>query len=650
MSFQLLHVVLYGFNHEMRVLQFNPGKLNIITGASKTGKTALIEILDYCLGSSKCRIPEGIIREAVEWVGIHIKVTEGEVFIARRLPTDGYRTSSDVFYTIGQTLSLPEYSVLTQITNPIGLQNLLTAHVGISENLNEPPPGQTRRSLTANIRHALFYCFQHQSEVISNRHLFHKQSDEYIPQTIKDTLPYFLGAVNDEHVAKMRELREVGMKLRDLERKLVEYESLRGQGVTRAQVLLSEAVDIGLRPPTVVATELAECNNLLREIFSDTLPVEENEIVNEDNEYKRLQEERAQLTCELQRIKEQLEAAKALSLDRDGYSREGEAQLVRLRSIGLFNDHDEENHRICPLCSSRLTENQIPPFISDLHNSISELEQQIRTVEDRSPQMQQVVNTLKDRLEETQNKLKDNCEIFDALYASDQILQELRDRAARRAYVKGRIGLYLETLPPLEDFSELRSEIARLKEQKEQLSEELSAEVIQDRIDSILSNLSSYMSEWARELHLEHSGYPFRLDIKRLTVVADGHNGSIAMDRMGSGANWVGCHLIAHFALHKWFVSHNRPVPRFLFIDQPSQAYFPEDPSSEQSGETLASEDRAAVSKMYKLAWELVAELSPSLQIIMTDHALIDEPWFRDSIVERWRDGLKLVPTEWYET
>ena len=53
MSFQILDIVLYSKKGESRVVQLQPGALNIITGASKTGKTALIEIIDYCLGSSE---------------------------------------------------------------------------------------------------------------------------------------------------------------------------------------------------------------------------------------------------------------------------------------------------------------------------------------------------------------------------------------------------------------------------------------------------------------------------------------------------------------------------------------------------------------------------------------------------------------------
>lgn len=647
MSFQVINIVLYGFNQEQRVLSLKPGHLNIITGFSKSGKTALIEIMDYCFGASECGIPEGIIRQTVEWVGVRLQVYDGQVFVARRLPPIGQDASSDVFYTVGRDIDLPVYSSLKQTTNPKALEKLLTTHAGISSNIHEPPLGQTRTPLSANIRHALFYCFQQQSEVISNRHLFHKQSEQWIPQAIKDTMPYFLGAVDDEHVAKMAGLRRLRHDVRGLERKLAEHEAVRGGGISRAQSLIIEAVDIGLRPAGTTTAEWEESVALLKDIISSPLPEEENEISEEGDEFERLQENRQQLTHDLHRIKDQLLAAQALSSERQGYSREGEAQLARLRSIQLFEDNEGAYHSSCPLCQSQLPDKQIPPSISDLRESTSELEAQIRSVEERSPQMEQVVLTLKSRLAEANGKLKENRESLEALQASNKRLQRLRDRSARRAHILGRIGLYLESLPHLEDTSDLRTAIAALKEKIEQLEEELSDEIVQDRIQSFLSNLSHDMSEWARDLRLEHSEHPLRLDLKRLTVVADGDNGPIPMERMGSGENWVGYHLIAHFALHKWFVRHDRPVPRFLFIDQPSQVYFPEDQDWMQGSDDTPGEDRQAVSRMYKLALKLIEQLAPSLQIIITDHANINEDWFQDCIIERWREGQKLVPSEW---
>jgi hypothetical protein len=119
------------------------------------------------------------------------------------------------------------------------------------------------------------------------------------------------------------------------------------------------------------------------------------------------------------------------------------------------------------------------------------------------------------------------------------------------------------------------------------------------------------------------------------------------MDGMGSGENWLGCHLIAHLALHHWFVDRDRPVPRFLFLDQPSQVYFPPESEDGESPSDLTQDDRAAVSRMFKLVFEVIKSLSPNLQIIITEHADINESWFQEAIVEKWRGGLALVPESW---
>jgi hypothetical protein len=41
--------------------------------------------------------------------------------------------------------------------------------------------------------------------------------------------------------------------------------------------------------------------------------------------------------------------------------------------------------------------------------------------------------------------------------------------------------------------------------------------------------------------------------------------------------------------------------------------------------------------------------LAPELQIIVTDHANLSEKWFQDAIIEEWRGGKELVPSEWLQ-
>ncbi len=114
-------------------------------------------------------------------------------------------------------------------------------------------------------------------------------------------------------------------------------------------------------------------------------------------------------------------------------------------------------------------------------------------------------------------------------------------------------------------------EAKRLREEYAALAEELSDERVRERLESIASILGQQMTQWARELHLEHSAALLRFDFRKLRIVADTADGPVPMDSNGSGENWVGYHLIGHLALHKWLTERGRPVPRFLFLDQPSQ-------------------------------------------------------------------------------
>ena len=69
-----------------RQFHFEPGKINVITGSSKRGKSALLMILDYCMGSRKCLIPVGLIREKTDWFGVKITIGSTKLILGRKEP------------------------------------------------------------------------------------------------------------------------------------------------------------------------------------------------------------------------------------------------------------------------------------------------------------------------------------------------------------------------------------------------------------------------------------------------------------------------------------------------------------------------------------------------------------------------------------
>ena len=79
MKSYLKGIILFNKDGDKRVVPLKEG-VNIITGESKTGKSALVEIIDYCLCSSRCTVPKGIITEFAEIYAIILYV-DGHSYI-----------------------------------------------------------------------------------------------------------------------------------------------------------------------------------------------------------------------------------------------------------------------------------------------------------------------------------------------------------------------------------------------------------------------------------------------------------------------------------------------------------------------------------------------------------------------------------------
>jgi hypothetical protein len=173
----------------------------------------------------------------------------------RRCPGPRAQSSEDCFVELGDEVATPAAGALRQTTNTKGLVSLLSNLSGISDNIHEPPAGQTRTPLSATVRHAISFCFQPQDEIIRRQQLFHGAADNFVAQGLKDVFPYFLGAVDDEYVRKREELRRLREQLRAVDRQLSELVALRGHGISKAATLLAQARDAGLTGATAQTWE-----------------------------------------------------------------------------------------------------------------------------------------------------------------------------------------------------------------------------------------------------------------------------------------------------------------------------------------------------------------------------------------------------------
>ena len=637
---QIRELVLYGYNGKVRHLPFALGQVNIITGRAKSGKSAIGDIIDYCLGGDSCNIADGVVRDNVAWYGLLLQFEHERVFVARKNPDKGQQTTGVCYIDIGEKIEAPDNCDFSSNTNVSGIEESLTRRIGISENLNTPPEGQSRLPLAANIRHALYYCFQGQDEIAAKNFLFHHQSDDFITQAIKDTIPYFLGAISEEALTLENERSILKRKLTLEKRKLEENRYLMGGGSERAISLIGEARQAGL----IDASTQIDYQNY-REMYSvlQTAMNWSPSMIGSNSGMDRLtflQSKLQEIRDEFDEIGISLDNARKFVGETAGYSGEAQHQKMRLESIGLFEQLNF-NPGKCPLCSGTLE--QPLPSVEMIKASIVNLDKSIANVTREQPKLRAFISDLEREREKKQEEIKALEAEIDGLYQQESERARLRDINARRGKVVGRISLWVESVENDTESEKQEQVVKRIEGRIKEIDDILDRDSVEERKQSALSRIQEDMTKWAKALQLEHSDNPYRLDLNKVTVVVDKPERPVPLKQLGSGSNWVGVHLIAYFALQRFFVNANRPVPRFLFLDQPSQVYFPSELDEKQI-------DWNEVNKMYQFIIDRTNELNGKLQVIVVDHADLKEDPFRQFICENWWPIDKnLVPIDWYE-
>jgi Protein of unknown function (DUF3732) len=641
-SLQIAKLILYSREGEIRELAFRLGALNVVTGASKTGKSAMIDIVDYCTGRSECNVADGVIRRYVGWYAPLFQLNDSQIFIARRNPAIGERSHGDVYMERAARIETPPASALVKNTTVSAVEKFLAAAIGINENEHRPPM-PTRDPLEANFRHALLFSFQDQNDIDSRQRLFHRQGEDFISQAIRDTFPYFLGAVDEDRLLKQAQLDQARRELRQLERQLREAEALDTSTYPRAQALLDEAKQVGLVDERTVATSYEGVLAILQRIARDTRVRDEAVMGDGEDLLASLRAERQGLRSELERVNADIRSTRTFTTETNGYEREAKEQRARLSAIGLIRVGGHSG--ICPLCESQLA--TPTPTIAEIERSLRDLGEQLAAVEAENPRLQLRLAALLREEALLQERLRENQQRIAARIHENEILRVQQESFILQARTIGKISQYVETASGADSSSTLRTAIEAARAKVAVLERELDPDAIREKVNTFVNIIGRYMTDYSDALELEHRASPLRLDVRELTVVADTLDGPVPLFRMGSGENWVGYHVLAHLALHKWFRQKQRPVPGFLILDQPSQAHYPPERDADGSLDVLADEDRTAVLQLFELIARVAAELAPELQIIVTDHADLNLDWWETAVVERWRRGQKLVPEAW---
>jgi Protein of unknown function (DUF3732) len=644
---QLLAIVLYNATGDRQVVEFTPGALNVVTGGPGTGKSALLDIVEFCLGRSTVTMPVGPITQTVAWYAVLLRLPGGgRAFVARPPARPGAASSQLAMLEIGADLKPLPFEDLETNADTDSVRDQLGRAIGIEENVTEPEPHSLRQPLEANLGHATLLCLQRQGEIGNRDLLFHRQGEEggAIARAIQDTLPYFLGAVPRDQAVQRQLLTNARRDLRRTEEDLARARAADEEVEVSLRAMVREAIVAGLLPDEPIEGRTAMLAALQSTLTAAPPPPTGDEVVAERRE--RLERERSELRLALRAAGEQVALLEAIDGDEQAYEGVVGQQISRLRSLDLLGDVTSETS--CPICGHDI--DGLDADVDELRQAAEQLSGQLSTVEAVRPRRRQAMKELSDQIDTLRQKLRAADDALAGLSATEAGEEATGSREEQQAFTRGRIQHFLGTARTAEPdaLSRLEHRVTMNQEAVHRLQEGLDPDEEREQLTSRLAVVGADMTRWAEELELEHTG-SVRLDLKRLTVVADTEQGPAPLNRIGSAENWIGYHLVAHLALHRYFARQDRPVPRFLMLDQPTQAYYPSE-VEQRSGVPEGEEDRAAVLRLFQLIHRVVEELAPGMQVIVCDHANLPDPWFQKAVGHNnWREGRKLIPDAWIE-
>lgn len=646
MKIKSIHI--YSDDGRRRNLKFHDG-LNVITGRSSTGKSALSEIIEFCMGRSTFNVPEGVIRDKVKWYAVIFRFAGEDVLVAKPAPAQGALSSSTVMVRRGADLTPPDFDELAINDSDDGVVTLLSDLLGIPENTTDVSLESSRESFEANIKHTLYYLFQKQGIVTNKDQLFYRQNEDFQPQAIRDTLPILLGVSDREKFTLESQLRVANRNLRLNAKLLLQAKDAIDTSEQKALSLLSEARTINIASASALSDE--DVVDQLRRVLSwepETVPNEDSDIISQ------IEDEIAVLRQKRREVQRQIESAQMFSKQATGFEGEVTEQRDRLTSINALPFNKDTGAWQWPFAQENL--GMESPIADALLSELRNLDRELAAVTGERPALQAYIQAQESEVSALTASIRTKELELSSAIATNEIAAQLGSRNHAAARVVGRISLFLEGLATDDELERLFGEERRLKATVADLESRLGVDEADVRLQSTLSNIAMHMSGYIKDLNGEFSEFPARFDLHKLTVVIDRPGRPVYMNKSGGGASHLAYHLAALLSLHRFAAEHHQPMPRFMVIDQPTQVYFPSESAYRQTAgsveetEQLQDNDFAAVRRLFEVLYRYSTEDVPGFQLIVTEHANLRDDWFQNALVEApWTKPPALVPDDWPE-
>lgn len=596
-----------------RELQFEENKVNVITGESNTGKTAILHIVDYCLFASKHKIAESKINENVAWYGLNFKINDKYFTIARKAPN---RTNVSSDYYFSSTGEIPEFPSPNMTEG--SLKEILETEFDIDKDVTIPFGG---RSLKANskisLRYFMLFCTISGDIIQHSEVFFDKQNDSRYREALPRIFDLAVGIETIENILKREKVLSLQAELAKIEKKNKQISEKKSEFHDELKSIAMEAKEYGLIDEgDDIPDSIESLKSVIDDGISQAYDTKGNrfdEIISEKN----LLERKVRNLMRFQSAYNEYKSS--LNVIEDS-----------LKPVEYWRNKDE-------IVKTSIFDTLITSLEEDLQR-IKQLNRKRTPIDGKTSDEIAACRRLINELEEEARGLPKQAKSFG----------DDRDKYIFLGQTKTKIDIY----QPKNDYDEINS----TKEIEEQInsiqvlditeSRELCIKVVEEIIQGYMKLVEPSLENYGNYLPV-FNYKDKKIDFRKPKTTY--------IEAAGSSSNDMFKHLFMFLGLHELMLTkNNKHVPSFLLIDQPSRPYYGEE---ENVSETrLQHSDRAKIIDAFKLMDTFIGnvlnDMKQSFQMIVFEH--VPKDYFNDfdniHLVEEFRDGNALVPQEYLDS
>lgn len=632
-----------------------PG-LNLITGRSATGKSSVIEIFDYCMGESQNTIPAGVISDNAEVYLLLLEIGIKRYLIGRK-NTHFYLIDADVNEIKNKNDITLDLFDITSIPSNV-FKNQMNSLFGLDiESTVEREEDRMRGGMkgTPSFRHTMSYILQHQNLVANKLALFYRFDEREKKEQTIDQFKIFAKYVDARYYSLSQEIDSLRKKVEKVRVKLEsEQQSIDatiGQinelneyyktvtGVDAISFFSTEAIKTG---PERIKASLEKIEIPTIEISDDNKRFVEryDNLIKKQNE---LQAKLRQYQLQRHEVQSTIDSLKEYKNRLIRYESPKEA-TIEYSICPFCHQHtdiveSEANRLYSAICRVNKEILSVPPIIKPQYEKLKEYENEIQSLFAELRDVQDELSKLYGIIESLHKNDTLRTQAYKIIVRIDGLLEQIIDLRAKSSDA---------------DYEKLNS---ILKEKEAEFKKDYD---IKKKMSFAQTTINGYIADYRKYFPFEGRFDEYELSFNLSDFELNFVNGSerIPMRSVGSGSNWLNAHLCLFLALASFFGDMpDSVVPSLLFLDQPSQVYFPSKDDMERFDEeslkatngdiSQLNHDMVAVTSIFNALYDYCQSRKNAIQIIVTDHA--DNLTIKglnnfDSIVAaRWRgksDGL----------